>query len=455
MKKNEISHENQSNASVPQKQYGLFTAITMIVGIVIGSGIFFKSDDILHATGGSVALGVLVFCLAAISIIFGSLTIAELASRNDKAGGIITYAEDTCNKHIACAFGWFHTFLYYPTLTAVVAWVSGIYIALLFGIESTLAIEVGIGFVVLTALFICNVLSSKVGGYLQNASTIIKLIPLFIIAILGVFYGDPAHMDMQDISKMESAAWISALAPIAFSFDGWIVSTSIGHEIKNPKKNLPIALIAAPLFILAIYLLYFVGISIYLGPEEVMRLGNDHVYVAANQLFGSFGGKLVLIFVIISVMGTVNGLIMGLTRLPYSLSIRGMFPQSDRVKVLNPKLNLSIPSAFIGFMLTVIWLGIHYFTQVQGLLPNSDISEISITINYALYIVLYIKVFQLGLKGEITGVWRSKINPIMATLGSLMILFGNISNPLFWNYSLICLLLLVAAMLFWHTQKRD
>jgi len=75
-----------------QKEYGLFTAITMIVGIVIGSGIFFKSDDILNYTGGSVSLGIFVFAFAAISIVFGSLTIGELAARNSKSGGIISLA---------------------------------------------------------------------------------------------------------------------------------------------------------------------------------------------------------------------------------------------------------------------------------------------------------------------------------------------------------------------------
>ena len=79
---------NNNNNDVTKK-YGLFTAITMIVGICIGSGIFFKSDNVLIATNGSIALGVLSFYLAAISIIFGCLTIGELASRTDKVGGLI------------------------------------------------------------------------------------------------------------------------------------------------------------------------------------------------------------------------------------------------------------------------------------------------------------------------------------------------------------------------------
>lgn len=435
-----------------KKQYGLFTAVAMIIGIVIGSGIFFKSDDILNATGGSIALGVLVFCLAAISIIFGSLTIAELASRNDKAGGIITYAEDTCNKYVACAFGWFHTFLYYPTLIVVVSWVVGIYTVLLFGIQGTVTIEILIGFIIMTTIFVFNILSTKIGGYFQNLSTVIKLIPLFIIAILGLMFGDPSHIDMTQLTKIESAAWITAIAPIAFAFDGWIVATSIGHEIKNPKKNLPIALVAAPIFILTIYILYFVGISIYVGPEQVMALGNDHVYFAANQLFGSLGGKIILIFVIISVMGTVNGLTMGLIRLPHSLAIRQMFPNSSKVSQFNTRFGLSLSSAGVAYALCCFWMIIHFIIQSNGLLPSSDISEISITINYLLYIILYVKVFQMGKSGEIKGFWRGKINPLLAILGSLMILLGSMSNPLFWTYTGACALLLIGAVLFWHKQ---
>ena len=75
-----------------ENRYGLPTAIAMIVGIVIGSGIFFKSDNILIATNGSIKLGILVFIVAALGIIFGSLSIAELASRNSEVGGVITYA---------------------------------------------------------------------------------------------------------------------------------------------------------------------------------------------------------------------------------------------------------------------------------------------------------------------------------------------------------------------------
>lgn len=438
-----------------KNEYGLLTAIAMIVGVVIGSGIFFKSDNILVATGGSISLGVIVFCLAAIAIIFGSLTISELASRTSQAGGVISYAEDSYNKSVACAFGWFQTFLYFPTLIAVVAWVAGIYICMLFGLESTLNVQILIGLAIIIFLFITNTLSAKLGGYFQNASTIIKLIPLIFIAVIGLIFGDVSKVSFSDIVTMQSAGWITAIAPIAFSFDGWIVATSIGHEIKDSKRNLPKALIIAPIFILLVYIVYFVGISTYLGPDVVMGLGDGHVDLIANKILGPFGAKIILIFVIISIIGTVNGLILGIIRLPYSLAIREMFPNSKKISKLDPKINMPLNSALVGFALCIFWTIAHYFTTKLGLLSNSDISEISITVSYVMYILLYVKVFKLGREGEVKGVWRGLINPILATLGSLIILIGSLGNELFWIYALVCGVVILSSIVFWRKRVRE
>lgn len=437
-----------------KNEYGLFTAITMIVGIVIGSGIFFKSDNILVATGGSIALGVLVFCIAAIAIIFGSLTISQLASRSSQSGGVIAYAEENYNKSLACAFGWFQTFLYFPTLIAVVSWVAGIYICMLFGVEGTLEIQMLIGFAIMAFLFIINTLSAKLGGLFQNASTIIKLVPLVLIAIAGLIFGDVSNISLSHVTSMKSVGWISAIAPIAFSFDGWVVATSIGHEIKDSKRNLPKALIIAPIFILAMYVLYFVGISIYIGPETIMALGDAHVDLAANSLLGPWGAKIVLVFVIISIMGTINGLTLGMIRLPHSLAKRNMFPNSEVVSKVNEKVLMPVNSALVAFLVSLVWFVVHYITTKFGILPNSDISEISITMSYTLYMILYFKVFKLGRSGEIKGIWNSTINPILATIGSLIILFGSMGNQLFWVYAGFCLLVIISAIVFWKSKER-
>ncbi|BBF44005.1 permease of the drug/metabolite transporter superfamily [Lachnospiraceae bacterium KM106-2] len=437
-------------------KYGLFTAITMITGVVIGSGIFFKSDDVLSYTNGNLVLGVLVFCIAAFAIVFGCLTVSQLATRTDKPGGIIAYGEEFVNKGTASAFGWFQMCLYYPGLIAVVSWVGGMYVCQLFGIKgSNLQWSlIGLGFIIL--FFIMNTLSAKLGGLFQNASMLIKLFPLFAIAIMGFIYGNPGSILISDAEHVATAAksglFISAFAPIAFSFDGWIVATSIGHEIKNSKRNLSIALTVAPIVILVVYVAYFLGIATLVGPETVMAQGNDSVYTAAKMIFGDSGAKIVIIFVTISVLGTLNGLVLGFIRLPYSLAIRKMLPLSE--KISDPKQcygDISLFSAAFAFFISLFWLAVHYFTQEAGM--PGDVSEIGICVSYMSYIVLYIVVIRMCKRGEIKSKWKGYVVPSLAIFGAFVIISGSAGHPLFLYYMLISLAIIGYG--YWYYYHRN
>lgn len=418
-----------------EKKFGLFTAISMIVGIVIGSGIFFKSDNVLVATNGNVVLGVLVFIMAASAIVFGSLSIAELAMRSEGTGGIIVYAEEHVNPCVARIFGWVQNFVYYPTVTVVVSWVIGIYVCILFGIEATLELQVMIGVVFLTVLSLLNYLSAKASGYFQNASTIVKTIPLFIVAIVGILFGEPNFSVVEHAaSAVKGAGWIAAVGPIAFSYDGWIVATSVSHEIKDEKKNLPKALVVAPIFILTIYVCYFMGISLLVGPEKIMELGDAHVDVAFNSFLGSLGSKMFLVFVIISIMGTTNGLILGGSRGVYALGLKNMIPKSKVFAKIDEKHDMPFNGLLLFYFVSIIWMMIHYITTKSELLPNSDVSEISIVTMYLLYFVLYIQVVKLKKRGIIKSVWKGYIIPVLAMLGSIFIFIGGIQNRMFLAY---------------------
>ncbi len=436
--------------------YGLFTAITMITGIVIGSGIFFKSDDILNYTQGSVLLGIVVFVIAAFAIIFGCLAISQLASRTDKPGGLISYAEHFVGLGASCAFGWFHTFLYLPTLAAVVSWVSGIYISQLFGIRVTLEGCVIIGVICLTALFIMNILSAKLGGYAQNASMVIKLIPLLLIAFAGLFFGKPGQVLVDDMQSFRSATgnltWLAAFAPIAFSFDGWIVSTAICSEIKNSKRNLPLALTISPLVILLVYIAYFVGMSSLIGPGEIQSQGDASVYIASGKLFGELGARAVLVFVVISVLGTVNGLVLAFIRMPYSLALRKMLPGSAYLSKENTKLaGMPLNSALVAYALSLLWMLLHYVTQKNGM--RGDVSEIAIGISYLNYMVLYYAVIRLTRRGEIKGAGKGYVIPVLAGAGSLLILSGSVAHPLFPYYAAICFGIMFSGLLYYRINK--
>lgn len=412
------------------KKYSLPTAVTMIVGICIGSGIFFKTDNILYASGGSVIKGVLVFALGAISIVFGGLTFGELAKRTGSAGGLIGYAEEFISPRAACAAGWFQTFVYYPALLVVVSRVIGIYTCMLFGIENKLSTEMAIGLVFCCFSYVYNCIAPKFGALFQNLSTLVKLIPLVLFAVAGILFGDSKALSASPETVVSSAGWISAVAPIAFSYDGWIISTSISHEIKNESKNLPRALVIGPLIVLGVYVSYFIGVSFFLGPDAIISMGDAHVYAIAESLFGAAGGKIILIFIIISVMGTVNGIILGFIRMPYSLAVRdNMIPFSESVSKLSKKSNIPLTSAAIAFVFTLIWCFVHYFVSSRNLMENSDISEVSVAMSYAMYIPLYYKVYRLYKKGEIKSAFSGIVCPLLASVGSCIVLFGALRNP--------------------------
>ncbi len=434
-----------------QQKYSLFTAIALIVGIVVGSGIFFKSDNILVATNGNVFLGVVIFTVAAISIVFGCLTISELAARTDNPGGIMSYAKEFISPTMGCAYGWFQTFIYLPTITAILAWVSGIYFCILFNIEQSLEIQIIIGLTCFTVLYLTNIMSAKLGGYFQNASMVIKLIPLILIGIIGLLYdGGTVSFSNSALNQITSTAWIGAIAPIAFSFDGWIISTSVAYDINNSKRNLPLALVISPIFILVLYITYFVGISNLVGPTAIIEMGDAHLDFAANLIFGQKGAKIIMVFVFISILGTLNGLIMGIIRMPYALSLDEMIPFSKKISQVSKRSGFPINSSIFALALIIFWMIVHYFTQKYVLLPNSDISEIAVVTGYLLYVFLYYKVFTLWRKKEIKSTFKGLICPIFATIGSLIIFSGGFQSPLFLLYLGICFSAFVCGILYYR-----
>ena len=417
--------------------YGLPTAIAMIIGIVVGSGIFFKGDDVLLYTGGSVGLGILVFCIGAISIIFGSLTLTELSIRTDKSGGVVGFYEDFISKKVAAGFGWFQTFAYYPSLISVVCWVAAIYTCSLFDVKASLEVQIIIALIYLFLIYTMNFFSVKLGGYFQNFSTVVKLVPLIGIAFAGFFLKTvqpevPAGIEVVQVSQNVGMGWLAALIPIAFSYDGWIVATTITNEVKNPKRTMPLAFLIGPVSVLAVYLLYFIGFSRLLGPEYIMTMGNDAVNKAGEYLFGPYGMKIMLVFVIIAVVGVANGMTLGSIRMPQALASKNMLPNSEKIAKIHPKYELSKGSCLISLVASLVWLALHYITQKTGILGNGDVSEITIVFSYTCFAILYIKVMLMKKSGEVKSKFFGLVCPVLAIFGSLTILLGGIVlNPLY------------------------
>ncbi len=435
-------------------RYGLPTVIAMIVGIVIGSGIFFKSDNILLATGGNVPLGVAVFLLGGIGIVFGGLCLGELAARTDRPGGVIAYAEDLAGPPAAAVFGWFQVFVYLPAIITVVSSAVGVYACQLFGWGRSLEenglflLQMGIGMAFVLLCYTVNSLSARLGGWFQNAAALCKLVPLLVVGVCGLLFGRPEPVFGMGRATSEGAGWITAIAPIAFSFDGWTVSASISSEVRRAKRNVPLALVIAPACILLLYILYFAGISHYLGPETVMAGGDGHVELAAVRLLGPGGGKVLLTFVLVSVMGTVNGLVLGSIRLPYALALRGLLPGSRILSREHPRLKMPLAAAGLALAVYAVWSGFHILAVRLRLLPNSDVSEVAVGLSYALYLALYGQVFRLYRRGAVKGILRGGVVPLLAASGGLLILSGTAHHRVFWPYAALCVLLMAFAALY-------
>ena len=468
-----------------EKHYSLVTALCMIIGICIGSGIYFKADNVLVATGGSVALGVAMFCIASVVIVFGGLTLSVYAARSEDAGGLLSYADTYLPGPLARAFNWNFAILYLPVISAVLSWVVGVYFCMVFGLDGVLGegnafaaqMLVGLAFFLLCAAW--NVFWPKLSGYFQNATTLIKMLPLVAVGVAGIAYGalgeagsvagaaagaavgaagatagtaSGAAAGATGSATAGAAAgltWLAAAAPIAFSFDGWSMSTGIAPELKDSRRNLPRALVVAPLVVLALYLAYFVGLSTVLGPQTVMGAGDSSLGLFFSSLFGPGAQTLPNVIALVSVMGSVNGVVLSMLRMPYALAQRGDFPFAERVARVSDRVGFPVWSAVAGVAMTLAWMVVHVVATLGNLIPNGDISEVSVAFNMVLLCVLFVRVPVLrrgGVSGggaPVIGVFRGVIAPVMATAGSLFVGGSALMSPTRWPFVAAYVVILV------------
>lgn len=444
-----------SGSTEPERKFGFLTATGMVVGIVIGSGIFFKTDDILKATGGDVWLGILAWVAGAVGIIFGGLTIAQLAARSDKVGGIIAYSEQGYGTMAGYLVGWYQIVIYNPALVAIVTWVAGLYTSILFGIEPMGLFHWSMTLVYLVGLYTMNILKTRWAGKFQWIATVVKLIPLFLIAVLGMIFGKPMEVLAQSVNWAGMAAGTSALVAVAFAYDGWIVSTSISHEVKNARKTMPLALTVGPLVVMVVYVSYFLAMNATLGSAEIMKQGDGAVGSVATMFFGPFGAKLVMIAVVISVLGTSNGLTLASIRMPYALGVRGQLPFSRQLSRLDGKADTPFVSGLLAFALSLVWLLVHYLSTSVKELGALDISSIPIILNYLVYVALYIYVMRLAAKGEIKGIFKGWVFPLLAIAGAGVVIYGGFKDPLQAVYLSVSIGLALAGLLIYRGWKQN
>ncbi len=411
------------------KKYGLATAICMVVGTVIGSGVFFKAQNVLSATGGNMPVGILAWVLTGMLMIICSLQFASMATKYEKVSGLVDYAEATCGKNYAYYIAWFMVNLYYPGMTSVLAWVSARYFGVLFGWGMTgpevLALS---GFFLITS-YVINALSPKLAGKFQVSATIVKLIPITLMAVVGTCVGlangtltnNFTTIVTQAVGGTTSSGLFSAVVATVFAYEGWIVATSINTELKNPKKNLPLALIIGSVIVVSAYVLYFVGVA---GGASSKVLIDEGAPTAFINIFGGIGGTLLNICIVVSCLGTLNGLMMGATRGMYAIAVRNEGPKPEVFSQVDLETNMTTNSAIWGLFVCAAWLIYFYGANLTsgwfGIF-NFDSSELPIVTVYAMYIPIFIAWMK---KEKELSVSKRFILPIIAIIACLFMVFA-------------------------------
>ena len=439
-----------------ERRYGLFTAICMVVGIVIGSGVFFKAQTILQKTEGNMPLGILAWIIGGMIMIFCILAFAALAQKYEKVNGVVDYAEATVGPRYGYYLGWFMTIIYYPTLTVILAWLTARYtLVFLTSCWPNLpmlipAAEGGciIGpecmvlmMVYLVCAYVVNALSPKLAGRFQAATTVIKLIPLGLMAVVGILVGllGPNHMLVSNFGTASAtqggsaAPLLASVCATSFAYEGWIIATTINSELKDAKRNLPRALIIGGIIIISTYICYYIGVA---GGASVDVLMAEGATVAFVNIFGGVLGNVLNLFVAISCAGTMNGLMLGCCRGIYSLAARGEGPAPELFSEVGRKSNMPANSAIFGLMLCAFWGMYFIFASVLEVWGSAkiftgtafesapfcfDASELPIITIYAMYIPIFVNWMR---KATDETAVRRYIIPALAIVGSLFMVYA-------------------------------
>ena len=443
------------------KKYGLITAISMVVGIVIGSGIFFKAQNILNITNGNMPLGILAWVIGGLIMVICSYCFSILASKYTKVNGVVDYAEETCGKKYAYYIGWFMTVIYTPCITSVLAWVSARYTLVIFGLSNpTTGLCLALSGLYLIISYTINSLSPVIAGKIQVSATILKLIPIALMAVVGTIYGLIARSgdnatasilvsNFSTIKNSNLSALFGAVVATAFAYEGWILATTINSELKDEKRNLPKALIIGSIIVIVAYIAYYIGVA---GGASVESLMSDGATIAFKNVFGTVTGTILNILIAISCLGTLNGLMLSCIRNPYSLAVRNQGIKPNIFKQVDNETNIPNNSGIIGLLLCAIWLfyffaanldtvmignysaeSANWLIKLLGTLnaeTNSyqvgwfafDSSELPIVALYAMYIPIFAKMVTF----KELNVLKRIIMPILGIIASLFMVIAAI-----------------------------
>ena len=304
--------------------------IFIVIGTVIGSGIFLVPGDVLRDSGGDVGIALLVWLVGGVLSLLGALTYGELGAMDPQAGGLYVYLRDAFGRLPAFLYGWALFFVIGSGSVATLAAAFARYVQQFFPLGPWGVKLVAVAMIAVVA--IVNVRGTRRGADVQNWSTGIKTAALLLLSVLllalGQRLGDADVAWFTTPLTAERFAGVGvALIAVLWAFEGWEYVTFSAGETMNPQRDFARGIVFGTIAVIVVYLVANLAYIAALGPTGVMqstRVAAD----AVNSLFGGRWGQLVTIPILISIIGAANGIALTSPRVFYAMARDGLFFQT-------------------------------------------------------------------------------------------------------------------------------
>ena len=404
------------------RSLGLISSLSLVIGTVIGSGIFFKQAAVLDYAHSS-NLALVAWLVGGLITMASGLTIAEIGSQMPHTGGLYVYLENIYGKFWGFLAGWMQIIVYGPTLIAALGSYLATLLVAFFDLPKTSTPLLAVIVIALIAAF--NLLSNRYGAAFQVITTVGKLLPIAAIIIFGLLFGKANAFNQ--VATTSGSVTLNgfgmAILATLFAYDGWVLIANMGGEIKNPQKLLPKAIVLGIGLVLIIYMLVTAGIFRVVPASLIHRLGDQAAAHFATIAFGQVGGKLLNIGIIISIAGCINGKVMTFPRIMYAMAKNDELPFSKQLAYLNKRMRTPM----------VATLTVCSIAALMAVTVDADrLSELCIFTIYLFYVLAFFGLFKLRRLKTVSPfrVPLYPFTPIVAILGGVFVLVSELNSDL-------------------------
>ena len=338
-----------------KKQVSTFEAATMVVGVVIGSGIFFKASAVF-ADSGTPLLGVLTWLVAGLITMAAALTFAEISVAFPKTGGQFVYIKELYGEKWAFAYGWIQAFVQVPAVCAALFLMTSTALTAFFDLTD-FQIQL-IAFAMLIFVTAMQMYSTNLGSKTQMIVTVAKMVPIIFIIIFGIFNGDVSpsyNVVSKGASEVSFSGFGAAILGVLWAYEGWQGVGNMAGELKNPAKSLPRSIFWGMLTIIISYVLINIAM-IYVLPVDQIIASKMPATEVAVKLFGNFGADLISAGILISVFGAANGYFLVGSRFPYAMAQENLFIFPRFFRKVNERFNTPVNAIVLQLILCSIYI---------------------------------------------------------------------------------------------------